>query len=207
MTRPMTRPLTRYPSTLLLGSLLALLTACSSTPMATDAGASAAQQAADAAAAAAQARSAAAAAAAAAVRSGQAKAMPAASTVATVTLPAYLDPKSSLATERSVYFDYDEYAVKGDYAGLIERHGRFLASHPEVAIRVEGNTDERGGTEYNLALGQKRAEAVLRALKIYGVREQQLEAVSWGESKPVATDSTEAAWAQDRRADLQYPRK
>ena len=191
--------MTPNPATLLLGSLLVLLTACSSTPMATDTGA-AANAAQDAAAAAAQAKPVAA-------QPAQAKAMPAASTVATVTLPAYLDPKSRLATERSVYFDFDDYAVKGDYAGLIERHGRFLASHPEVAIRIEGNSDERGGSEYNLALGQKRAEAVLRALKIYGVREQQLEAVSWGETKPVATGSTEAAWAQDRRADLQYPRK
>jgi peptidoglycan-associated lipoprotein len=191
--------MTRNPSTLLLSSLLVLLTACSSTPMATDTGA-AATAAQDAAAAAAQAKPA-------ATMPAQAKAMPAASTVATVTLPAYLDPKSSLSTERSVYFDYDEYAVKRDYAGLVERHGRFLASHPEVAIRIEGNSDERGGTEYNLALGQKRAEAVLRALKIYGVREQQLEAVSWGESKPMSTDATESAWSQDRRADLQYPRK
>ena len=131
----------------------------------------------------------------------------AASTVATVSLPAYLDPRSSISTERSVYFDFDVYSVRGDDTALIERHGKFLASHPQVAIKIEGDTDERGGVEYNLALGQKRAESVLHALRIYGVRDSQMEAVSWGESKPRALGHDEAAWAQNRRADLQYPKQ
>ena len=114
---------------------------------------------------------------------GSGNATPAASSVATVRLPAYLDPQNRLSTERSVFFAYDDYAVSADYAGLIERHGRYLGAHPELAIRIEGNSDERGGSEYNLALGQKRADAVLRALKIYGVRDLQLEAISWGEAK------------------------
>lgn len=130
-----------------------------------------------------------------------------ASTVATVTLPEYLDPKSSLSSQRSVYFDFDVFSIRADDTGLIERHGKYLASHPEVAIRIEGNADERGGSECNLALGQKRAEAVLRALRIYGARDAQMEAVSWGESKPRAAGHDEVAWAQNRRADLQYPKR
>ncbi len=127
------------------------------------------------------------------------------SNVATVTLPAYLDPKSSISTDRSVYFDFDGFTVKPEYTVLVERHGKFLASNPGVAIKIEGNTDERGGSEYNLALGQKRAEAVLRALRIYGVKDSQMEAISWGESKPKSSGHDEAAWAQNRRDDLQYP--
>jgi peptidoglycan-associated lipoprotein len=130
-----------------------------------------------------------------------------ASTVATVSLPEYLDPKSGISSQRSVYFDFDVFSIRGEDAPLIERHGKYLASHPAVAIKIEGNTDERGGTEYNLALGQKRAESVLRALRIYGVKDSQMEAISWGESKPRSAGHDEAAWAQNRRADLQYPLK
>lgn len=128
-----------------------------------------------------------------------------ASAVTTVTLPPYLDPKSAISAERSVYFDFDDYAIKPEFAPLIERHGKYLASSPTVAIKIEGNADERGGREYNLALGQNRAEAVLHALKIYGVKDSQMEAISWGEDKPVALGHDEQAWAQNRRADLQYP--
>lgn len=129
------------------------------------------------------------------------------STVTTVSLPEYLDPKNSMSTQRSVYFDFDVFSIRNDDAALIERHGKYLSSHPAVVIKIEGNSDERGGAEYNLALGQKRAESVLRALRIYGVRDAQMEAVSWGESKPRAAGHDEAAWAQNRRADLRYPTK
>ena len=129
------------------------------------------------------------------------------SSVATITLPAYLDPTSSIFTERSVYFGFDDFTVNADDTALVERHGKFLASNPTVAVRIEGNTDERGGTEYNLALGQKRAEALLRALKIYGAKDAQMEATSWGENKPKATGHNENAWAQNRRDDIQYPVK
>jgi peptidoglycan-associated lipoprotein len=122
-------------------------------------------------------------------------------------LPAYLDPQNILSKNRSVFFDFDEFIVKGEYRELVERHGNFLASNPQVAIRIEGNTDERGGAEYNLALGQKRAEAVRQALKVFGARDAQMEAVSWGEEKPKASAHDEAAWAENRRADLQYPTK
>jgi peptidoglycan-associated lipoprotein len=126
---------------------------------------------------------------------------------ATVSPPPYVDPKSRLSTERSVYFDFDDNAIKSDYNALIERHGKFLASSPKVTIKIEGNADERGGSEYNLSLGQKRAEAVLRALKIYGVKDGQMEAISWGKTKPKSLGHDEQAWAQNRRADLQYPDK
>jgi len=122
-------------------------------------------------------------------------------------IPAYLDPNSPIFKERSVYFDFDNYTVKSDYAALIELQGKYLAMNPKLAIKVEGNTDERGGSEYNLALGQKRADAVVRALKVYGVKESQMEAVSWGKEKPKASGHDEAAWAQNRRVDLTYPQK
>ena len=120
-------------------------------------------------------------------------------------LPPYRDPASQLSIKRSIYFDYDNFSVKPDYAPMLEMHGRYLAANPKLAIRVEGNADERGSKEYNLALGQKRAEAVVRTLKVYGVRENQMEAVSWGEEKPKAQGNDEAAFSQNRRVDLGYP--
>lgn len=125
----------------------------------------------------------------------------------TAVLPAYLDPKSDISTQRSVYFDFDESLLKNEYAGLIERHGKYLASNPKLAIRIEGNTDERGSAEYNLALGQKRAEAVRKALKIYGANDAQMDAISWGKEKPKSQGHGESDWGQNRRADLQYPAK
>jgi peptidoglycan-associated lipoprotein len=127
--------------------------------------------------------------------------------VAASVLPAYLDPNNLLSKERSVYFDFDEFTIKSEYEGLIARHGNFLAANPKVAIKIEGNADERGSPEYNLALGQKRAQSVLNALKLMGVKDGQMEAVSWGEERPKNAGHDEAAWAQNRRADLAYPRQ
>lgn len=127
------------------------------------------------------------------------------SSATTATLPAYLDPKSDISTARSVYFDFDAASLKPEFSGLVERHGKYLMSNPKLAIRIEGNTDERGGAEYNLALGQKRAEAVKQALKIYGGKDAQMEAVSWGKERPRAKGHDESDWGQNRRADLQYP--
>ncbi|MDE2371944.1 MAG: peptidoglycan-associated lipoprotein Pal [Burkholderiales bacterium] len=127
------------------------------------------------------------------------------STVATVTLPAYLDPKSPIHNDRSVFFDFDAYAVKSEFNGLIDQHGRFLSSTPKVTIRVEGNADERGSTEYNLALGQRRADAVKKALELVGARPGQMEAISWGKGHPKNPGHDEAAWAENRRVDLVYP--
>lgn len=119
----------------------------------------------------------------------------------------HLNPQSLISKERSVYFDFDQFVIKASDGPLIERQGKYLASKPGLAIRVEGNADERGGREYNLALGQKRADAVVRALKVYGVGDKQLEAVSFGKEKPQALGHDEAAWAQNRRVDLAYPNK
>ena len=119
----------------------------------------------------------------------------------------HLNPNSLISTQRSVYFDFDKFEVKSQFAPLVERQGKYLAGNPALAIRVEGNADERGGREYNLALGQKRAEAVVRALKVYGVTDKQAEPVSFGKEKPKATGHDEAAWAENRRVDLVYPGK
>ncbi len=115
-----------------------------------------------------------------------------------------LDDPASVLAKRSVYFDLDSYIVKDEFKPVIEAHGKYLASHPNRKVIIQGNTDERGGSEYNLALGQKRAEAVRRALAAAGAKDTQLEAVSFGKEKPKATGSTEAAWAENRRADLAY---
>lgn len=126
---------------------------------------------------------------------------------AATVVPEYLDPKSRISTERSVYFDFDDFSVKSQYASLLERHGKYLAANPRLVVRIEGNADERGGTEYNLALGQKRAEAVVKALGVYGVRSNQMEAVSWGKERPKAMGHDDAARAQNRRVDIQYPKQ
>ena len=130
-----------------------------------------------------------------------------AQTTVTPVVADHLNPESLISKERSVYFDFDQFVIKANDGPLIERQGKYLASKPGLAIRVEGNADERGGREYNLALGQKRADAVVRALKVYGVGDKQLEAVSFGKEKPQALGHDEAAWAQNRRVDLAYPNK
>jgi peptidoglycan-associated lipoprotein len=116
------------------------------------------------------------------------------------------DPNSPLA-KRSVYFDYDNYTVKNDYKALITAHGNYLSQNKAKKIVIQGNADERGSSEYNLALGQKRAEAVRKALASMGVTESQMEAVSFGKEKPKATGHDEASWAENRRADIVYSAK
>jgi len=113
------------------------------------------------------------------------------------------DPNSPLA-KRSIYFDFDSYAVRDDYQPLLQQHAQYLKSHPDRQVLIQGNTDERGTSEYNLALGQKRAEAVRRAMSLLGVADSQMEAVSLGKEKPQATGHDESSWAQNRRADLAY---
>ena len=135
-----------------------------------------------------------------------APARPVAPVVAAVPpVPAYLDPGNPISTQRSVYFGFDDATVRKEYFALIERQGRYLASNPRIKVTIEGNTDERGSAEYNLALGQKRAEAVLRAMKVVGAGDSQMEAISWGREKPRATGHDEAAWTENRRADIVYP--
>jgi peptidoglycan-associated lipoprotein len=113
------------------------------------------------------------------------------------------DPKGVLAN-RSVYFDFDSFTVRADGKPVVENHSAYLTKNKARSILIQGNTDERGGAEYNLALGQKRAEAVRKAMTTLGVPESQIEAVSLGKEKPKATGSNEEAWAQNRRADIVY---
>ena len=105
---------------------------------------------------------------------------------------------------RTVFFDYDSFTIKPEYQGVIEAQARFLKADPRRRASVEGHTDERGGREYNLALGQKRAEAVRRALGLLGVGDAQVEAVSYGKEKPAVQGSDEAALAKNRRAEITY---
>lgn len=103
---------------------------------------------------------------------------------------------------RVVYFDYDSFVVKDEYRPVIESNARALASNRQKKLVIEGHTDDRGGREYNLALGQKRAESVVKSLTLLGAQESQLEAVSFGKERPAAQGSDEAAYAKNRRAEL-----
>ena len=113
------------------------------------------------------------------------------------------DPAGPLS-KRSIYFDFDSFVVKPEFQGTVEAHGKFLVANPSRRVTIEGNADERGSREYNLALGQKRADAVKSRLRLLGVPESQMESVSFGEEKPRSTGNDEAAWAENRRADLNY---
>jgi peptidoglycan-associated lipoprotein len=113
------------------------------------------------------------------------------------------DPKGLLA-DRSVYFDFDKYDVKDEYDSMLSTHANYLNSHPARKVLIQGNTDERGGQEYNLALGQKRAVGVTKRMSVLGVSESQMEAVSLGKEKPKALGHDEDAWAENRRADIVY---
>jgi peptidoglycan-associated lipoprotein len=139
--------------------------------------------------------------------SAPATSAPAAKPAPVVAVPDYLNPLSPVSRQRSVYFGFDQSTLQPQYRNVIDVQGHYLSSHPAVSVRVEGNTDERGSAEYNLALGQRRAQAVVSALKVYGVRDTQMEAISWGEEKPRAEGHDEAAWSQNRRADVVYPPK
>lgn len=113
------------------------------------------------------------------------------------------DPTSILA-KRSVYFDFDSHVVKPEYNDILAAHAKFLNAHKDQNILVQGNTDATGGTEYNLALGQRRAEAVRRALGALGVNDSQIEAISLGKEKPIALGNDEASYAENRRGDIVY---
>lgn len=116
------------------------------------------------------------------------------------------NPQSILAQQRSVYFDFDSYSVPEQYRSLVETHARYLASHQQQRVQIQGNTDERGGAEYNLALGQRRADAVRRMMTLLGATDAQIETISFGKEKPRATGNTEADFAENRRADIEYQR-
>jgi|EP01031_Cornospumella_fuschlensis_P016559 peptidoglycan-associated lipoprotein len=109
-----------------------------------------------------------------------------------------------VGVEHIIYFDLDSYSVKGEYQSVLEAHSRYLRADRNRRVNLEGHTDARGGSEYNLALGQKRSDAVRRALSALGVPDAQMEAVSFGKEKPVAQGSDESAYSQNRRAALNY---
>jgi peptidoglycan-associated lipoprotein len=108
------------------------------------------------------------------------------------------------SANRIVYFDYDSFAIRPEFQSVIESHAKFMNGNKTRKVALEGHTDERGGREYNLALGQKRAEAVRRAMGLLGVADSQLEAVSFGKEKPAVLGSTEAAMEKNRRVEITY---
>jgi peptidoglycan-associated lipoprotein len=116
-----------------------------------------------------------------------------------------INPDSIMqSTNRVVYFDYDSFAIRPEFQSVIEAHAKFLKSDKVRKVVIEGHTDERGGREYNLALGQKRAETVRKALGLLGVSDTQLEAVSFGKEKPAITGSSDSAMEKNRRAEISY---
>jgi peptidoglycan-associated lipoprotein len=114
-----------------------------------------------------------------------------------------LDAKAP-AVSRVVYFDYDSFVVRPEFQSAIEAHARFIVTNKVSRVMIDGHTDERGGREYNLALGQKRAEAVRQSLRLLGVSDAQMEAVSFGKEKPAMQGSSEEAMAKNRRAEINY---
>ncbi len=113
------------------------------------------------------------------------------------------DPKSPLF-EKSVYFGFDEYIVQTKYQKMLSAHASYLKANPKQKIIIQGNTDDRGTAEYNLALGQRRSDATRKSLNLMGVSDDQMDAVSFGKEKPKAEGDTEAAWTENRRADIIY---
>ena len=108
--------------------------------------------------------------------------------------------------QRSVYYDFDRSDIKPEFRPAIEAHARYLRDNADARVTIEGNGDERGSREYNLALGQKRAEAVRQMMRLSGAADGQIEAVSFGEEKPKALGHDEASWAENRRSDVVYQR-
>ena len=119
-------------------------------------------------------------------------------------LPRELTDPASKLSQRSIYFDLDSYEVKDEYKDLVAAHAKYLTANKGFKVLVQGNTDERGSREYNLALGQKRADSVKKMLVMLGAREDQVESVSLGEEKPKNEGADEAAWAENRRGDMLY---
>jgi peptidoglycan-associated lipoprotein len=123
--------------------------------------------------------------------------------VAEVQVPG-IDVPQPAALSRVVYFDYDSFAVRADSTAVLEANARFLKANPNRRVGLEGHTDERGSREYNIALGQKRAEAVRRALALLGVSESQMEPVSFGEERPAAMGMDETSYGKNRRVEVTY---
>lgn len=118
--------------------------------------------------------------------------------------PAQLKNANSILSKRSVYFDFDQYVIKDEFKPLIEAHAKFLTKNSSYKMLIQGNADERGSREYNLALGQRRAESVKKMMNVLGVPDSQIETVSFGEEKPKAECHDESCWSQNRRDDIVY---
>jgi peptidoglycan-associated lipoprotein len=116
------------------------------------------------------------------------------------------NPQSPLAQQTSVYFEYDSYVVPEQYRSVVEMHSSYLSGNGQQKVRIEGHADARGGSEYNLALGQRRSDAVARMMQLLGVRTEQIETISFGKERPRALGNTEADYAENRRADFNYQR-
>lgn len=114
------------------------------------------------------------------------------------------DP-ANILSKRSVYFELDSNVVKDEYKPVVSAHARYLQQNRAAKMTIQGNADERGSREYNLALGQRRADAVRQAMQLLGAQAEQIETVSFGEEKPKAAGHDEASWAENRRADIVYP--
>lgn len=113
------------------------------------------------------------------------------------------DPNNILS-KRNVFFDFDKDEVKAEYRSLVEAHAKYLVANPNARVTLQGNADDRGSREYNLALGQRRAAAVKKVMNVYGASDKQIETVSYGEEKPRCTEQNEACWSQNRRVDIVY---
>ncbi len=133
-----------------------------------------------------------------------AQAAAAAAAVANPNLNPILRDPNNILSKRSVYYDYDSFVVKNEYRPLVQAHAQYLRDNAGARVLLQGNADERGSREYNLALGQKRADSVKNALTLSGAKDSQIEAVSLGEEKPRATGHDEASWAENRRTDIRY---
>ena len=122
------------------------------------------------------------------------------------TVDPFSDPNSPLS-KRSIYFGFDQYRVNDSYNPVLKGHAQYLSGHAGASVMIEGNTDERGSSEYNLALGNRRAESVRKVLDVLGASDKQIEVVSFGKEKPKSTCHEESCWAENRRADIVYNKK
>lgn len=139
-----------------------------------------------------------------------AKSAPAARPRTVAPKPAVVNPLTdpgNILSKRSVYYPYDNYAVEPEFQPLIRAHAGYLKEHPGASVVIEGNCDERGSREYNLALGQRRADGVGKMMVVFGASAKQIETISFGEEKPQAAGHDESSWSQNRRSDIVYKRE
>jgi peptidoglycan-associated lipoprotein len=131
-------------------------------------------------------------------------AAPVAGTPARGSTPAHKDPANILSQKRSVYFEFDEFVIKDEYKATVEAHAKYLQGNKVLKVTLQGNSDERGTREYNIALAQKRADSVKKLMQLLGATEIQIETVSFGKEKPRREGHDEASWAENRRVDIVY---